>query len=276
MKEREYPVALNPFGVVFHPQILARLLRADENDLMEACVEREGVWLNFLLGAPFAAPSRKQLEQQIRESIQNLQFQLKQVDWLVLTFGTSYIYKHQTHGWVGKCHRFPQAEFEKVLSRPEDMAADLREAIDYLRQTQPGLKVLATVSPVRHTKDGLVENGRSKAALLWMTQLLQEQVDNFWYFPAYELVMDELRDYRFFGSDRIHPNEEAVSYIWERFSETCFPEEEQETNRLFDEWTLLRKHKPQIGFGPSYESWQRQKREMEDLLHLRMNREERK
>lgn len=276
MREREYPVALNPFGVVFHPLILARLLRADETDLMAACVERDGVWLNFLLGAPFAAPSRKQLEQQIREAIQNLHFQIKQVDWLVVTFGTAFVYEHHTFGRVGKCHRFPQSEFEKKLSRPEEMADYWLETLDFLRELNPALKVLATVSPVRHSRDGLVENSRSKASLLCMIQLLEEKAQQFWYFPAFELVMDELRDYRFFGSDLVHPNEEAISYLWDRFSETCFPEEEQETNRLFDEWRILQQHKPVIGFGPSFEAWQKQKKEREDQLHERLNREERK
>lgn len=275
MREREYPVALNPFGVVFHPLVLARLLRADEADLLGACVERDGVWLNFLLGAPFAAPSRKQLEQQIREALQNLHFQLKQVDWLVLTFGTAFMYHHKTVGPVGKCHKFPQDDFVKKLSTPEEMAADWEQTLRHLRAINPNLKVLATVSPVRHTRDGLVENSRSKASLLCMVQLLEERIDRFWYFPAYELVMDELRDYRFFGPDRIHPSEEAIAYLWDRFSETCFPPEEQETNRLFDEWRMLQKHKPQIGFGPAFEAWQKQKKEKEELLHERLNREER-
>jgi len=139
-----------------------------------------------------------------------------------LTFGTAWIYDHQEFGSVANCHKQPQKQFKKRLSTLNEMLLDLEVTLGNFSRVFPKLNIILTVSPVRHIKDGIPENQLSKSILRVLSNALEKKFEQVSYFPAYEIMMDELRDYRFYKEDRIHPTSEAENYIWKRFSEAYF------------------------------------------------------
>ena len=142
---------------------------------------------------------------------------------MIISLGTSYVYEHKaTNIIVSNCHKIPQKEFEKKLLSPDDNFKNISEIIHIQRSLNPDTKFILTVSPVRHMKDGAHNNQLSKSSLLLAVDGIVQSFNNVYYFPSYEILIDELRDYRYYNKDLIHPSEQAVEYIWEKFSETCF------------------------------------------------------
>jgi hypothetical protein len=269
-KNSGYPATVNPMGTVFHPIVLARLLTFSPEELEAACFEKEDVWLNYWLGAPFAAPVKPALIHQIQSAQTTLNAAVSEASWLILTWGTAWYYKHKDWGWVGKCHKLPGNQFDRFRSSPDEIYSAWQSVLERLWTSNPDLKVVVTVSPVRHSREGLVENNRSKAALLLAAGALSEAYKKIVYFPSYELVMDELRDYRFFGSDLVHPNDQAQDYVWKVFSEQAFHPVEQQTNLKLERFRQLKRHTPLVAFGSEYQSWQaalqREKTQLSNLL----------
>src|ERR1700741_453436 len=136
----------------------------------------------------------------------------------MITFGSAFIYKNKEGGIVANCHKLPQKEFSKELISTEEIVTSFNRTFTQLKTNNPQLNILFTVSPVRYIRDGIVENNLSKSILLQSVHELVKQHDNCFYFPAYEIVNDELRDYRFFKEDLVHPNEMAINYVWEKFT----------------------------------------------------------
>ena len=146
---------------------------------------------------------------------------LKQCTFLVVTFGTAWTYTHRSTGRiVANCHKLPAAEFSRALQEPGEIADSFGDMLLALRKMNPGIRVIITVSPVRHWKDGAMNNQLSKSVLLLSVHRLMRKHDNVRYFPAYEIFMDELRDYRFYAGDMLHPSEQGIDYVWERFCDT--------------------------------------------------------
>jgi hypothetical protein len=255
LKQYGYQVHANPLGVVFHPLVIRQLLQMTEPEFQSHSFEKDGVWLNYWLGHPFHGRNFEELNNQIREARRQLQETLQNASWLVMTWGTAFWYDHKDLGMVGKCHKQPQSVFTKRRSSPNEIVALWKEEIHQIRQQNPTIKILLTLSPVRHTRDGLEENAVSKSALRVAIQQLTEELPDIHYFPAYEIMLDELRDYRFFERDLIHPNAEAVSYIWNRFSSQWLDPEEVKQNDLIQEVIQLENHRPLISYGKEYETW---------------------
>jgi hypothetical protein len=251
-----YPVLSNPFGVVFHPLVMEKLLFASENEIHSYNFLREDVWLNFLLGSPFFAASEIELNKQITEARDLCQSQLKQSDWLVLTFGTAFLYHHSELGPVGKCHKMPASLFEKRISSVEEISSCWKSAITELRKNQPGLRVLLSLSPVRHSRDGLEENALSKATLRLSIEDLRQSLPSVYYFPAWEIMNDELRDYRFFASDLVHPSEEAIHYLRQQFEQAFLRKEDEKLRRLAEEIQQMEKHRPSVEWSAEARRWQ--------------------
>ena len=243
-------------GVVFHPLVIRQLLQMTEPEFLSHSFEKDGVWQNYWLGHPFHGRHQEELNHQIRQAHVQLQESLQKSSWLVMTWGTAFWYDHQTLGMVGKCHKQPQSGFTKKRSNPAELVALWKEEILRLREQNPTLKILLTLSPVRHTRDGLEENAVSKSALRVAIQQLQEELPEVYYFPAYEMMLDELRDYRFYDRDLIHPNAEAVSHIWNRFSALWLDPEEVKQNELIREVLQLENHRPLISYGKEFDTWQ--------------------
>lgn len=239
-----YPAMTNPFGVIYHPLIMEKLLFSSEADIQSYNFLREDVWLNYLLGAPFAAESEQELNLQTAKAVQLCRQHLEDSNWLVLTFGTAFLYHHHKLGPVGKCHKIPAEHFEKRMSSVEEISWSWMRAIQEIRKSNPGLRVLFSLSPVRHSRDGLEENALSKATLLLAINTIRTQLPGIFYFPAWEIMNDELRDYRFYAPDLVHPSEEAIRYLRACFEKAFLRKDEDKIRRLGEEIYLLESHRP--------------------------------
>ncbi|HMQ48447.1 MAG TPA: GSCFA domain-containing protein [Saprospiraceae bacterium] len=224
MQTLKWQIAINPFGILYNPisisKGLERLLKQQFYTESELFFHQE-LWHSFDHHSVFSHPSKTHGLQQINERFQESGILLKQMDRLIITLGTAYVFVNKTNGQVvGNCHKVSSSQFDRRRLSVAEVEHSLGEIIPLLKKALPALEVILTVSPVRHIRDGLVENQRSKACLLLAVESLVEQFSYVHYFPAYELMIDDLRDYRFFEADLIHPNELAIDYIWEHFLET--------------------------------------------------------
>lgn len=223
MKERRFNALLNPHGILFNPLSISRAIDDylgksiyTEKDVFHA----NELWHSFNHHGAFSHTDAKHCLKHINTMIEAGNSHLKKAQWLIVTFGSAFVYKHKASGQtVGNCHKVPQTEFEKILVKASDIISLWQNQLGELKKFNPQIKVIFTVSPVRYVRDGLVENNRSKANLLESVHALVEQNSNCFYFPAYELVTDVLRDHRFYKQDLVHPNEQAIDYVWQRFTE---------------------------------------------------------
>lgn len=231
LQESKIDVLINPFGTLFHPKIISQLLdHALFQDPMDdsGILEREGMFFHYSAHSDLVGKNKEELRQLWNEKIQATHHYLSSGTHLILTLGTAWIYEHHEFGSVANCHKQPQKLFEKRLSRLESMLFDLDVTFGNLCRVFPKLKIILTVSPVRHIKDGIPENQLSKSLLRVLCHELEQKFEHLSYFPAYEIMVDELRDYRFYKSDLIHPSEDAENYIWEKFSNSFFSKETRE------------------------------------------------
>ncbi|MBM3419853.1 MAG: GSCFA domain-containing protein [Bacteroidetes bacterium] len=222
MQEGLLPVICNPFGTQFNPASVAASLRCliqgriyTPDDLWN----HNGRWLSFDHYTEFSSEDNEICLGKINGSILKASDFLKKAGFLFVTFGTAWVYRRKDTGEiVSNCHKIPDSFFSRELLSPEKVASDWSDLLDSLLQFNPGLRIIFTVSPVRHWKDGAYGNQVSKSVLfLAIDKLLNHPVQP-GYFPSYELLMDDLRDYRYYAADMLHPSETAVSYIWEKFS----------------------------------------------------------
>ncbi|MBP9069076.1 MAG: GSCFA domain-containing protein [Bacteroidia bacterium] len=233
LQKHHFNCLVNPNGILFNPQSIHQsLLHCLENssDIASHIHEREGLHFSFLHHSSISENSEQKLKALITKKQQEAHDHLKVTDVLVLTFGTAYTYFHKTQNiTVANCHKHPGTIFEKKLLSVEEIVNDYSNLIDKLKSFNPKLKFIFTVSPVKYLKDGVEENNLSKATLLLAISELKKkfEID---YFPAYELVIDDLRDYRFYKEDLAHPNDAAIKYVWEKFSDTYFTEETKKLN----------------------------------------------
>ena len=210
----------NPFGVVFHPIPMERLLERALGEFWfqpEEVFEGAGRWRCLQAHSSVSGASREEALGALNAALAGLRQAALEATHLVLTLGTAYGFRYLKSGQlVANCHKLPAREFERKLTPPDVLEESLSRMLQTLRRENPEVTCLLTVSPVRHIRDGLVENQRSKAHLITAAHRL---VDGGLasYFPSYEIFMDELRDYRFYSRDLVHPSEVAVDYVWERF-----------------------------------------------------------
>jgi hypothetical protein len=243
-KESGHLVAANPFGTIFHPLVIANFIKSllDDSLTLISPVQREDVFLAWEANSIFHAYSESELLEKANQVKQEWKSALQDASILLITVGTAFGYYLQTGELVGNCHKFPAANFEKRLSESNEIIIAFTEMIAVLNNVNPSLKIVFTVSPVRHIKDGLIANNQSKARLIEAIHALQNEV-NVSYFPSYEIVVDELRDYRFYKTDRVHPTEEAVAYVWKRFSETYFSAATIALNEEVVQYHSMKNHK---------------------------------
>ena len=224
MTELKYPVDLNPFGILYNPASVAESLRIlmDGKSFSEADLfQQEGLWHSLLHHSRFSGVNMEETLGKINNRIKTSSEYLKNAGFLFITFGTAWIYRFKNTGQiVSNCHKLPASDFIRIRLSVDEIVADYKNLAEKLKAFNPNLKVLFTVSPVRHWRDGATENQRSKAILHLAVEQIIKNTDGFCsYFPAYELVMDELRDYRFYTPDMIHISDVAVDFIWEKFEE---------------------------------------------------------
>lgn len=240
-----FSVDSNPFGTIFHPLALSRFILETlaDSEINERIIEREDLCFSWDANSTFFGTSEIEINKKLFITRQNWRIFLSSADFLFVTFGTAWGYvKNDTKELVANCHKFPSIEFEKVLTEQTEIISAWQKVLTRLKKLNPALKVVFTVSPVRHSKDGLIANNQSKSILIdSLRQLIKN--NTCFYFPSYEIVIDELRDYRFFKTDRVHPNDEAIQYIWERFGEVFFSQETMQINREVIKLRLEEAHK---------------------------------
>jgi hypothetical protein len=191
-----------------------------------------GLFNNFNFHSEFSSIDKDFAIEKMNEALSTLRSNLADAKYLFITFGTSFVYRlATTKEIVSNCHKLPETTFERDFLSVQETVMIWRMTINELKKLNPDLKIVFTVSPVRHFRDGAIRNQQSKAALILAVKDIVETTENTYYFPAYEIVNDELRDYRFYTSDMIHPSEMATDYIMERFSDSFFSNRTIEINK---------------------------------------------
>jgi hypothetical protein len=249
LSEDKFTVDINPFGILYNPASIASAVRRllDPEPFAPADLfEHEGMYHSFAHHSRFSAPSEKEALEKINRQLQRTAGCMANTSRLAVTFGTACAYRLKSSGQVvANCHKLPDKLFERRMLTPGDIANDWDNLLLTLWRQNPGLRILFTVSPIRHWKDGAHLNQISKSTLLLAIHELQARhPERIAYFPAYEIMMDELRDYRFYADDMLHPSPLAVDYIRERFCRAFLTAESQ---AILKEWTEIRKairHKP--------------------------------
>ena len=211
----------NPFGILFHPVAIEKLITRAVNQTWftskDVFLQNEQ-WHCFLAHSKLSNTSEEDLISALNSALEKLRFSLLEASHVVFTFGSAWVYKHlEKDTIVANCHKVPQKEFVKQLLSPDDVSDVLLGIETKLRTINPTCSIINTVSPVRHIKDGLLANSRSKAHLIAGVQEIVSPEKLNYYFPSYEIMMDELRDYRYYKEDLIHPNQTAIHLIWEKF-----------------------------------------------------------
>ena len=241
MEERKMAVTCNPFGTLYNPLSIAQAIQKTE---LPALIEHDGLWHSMAHHGAFSRATKAEAEKAVKDSIMTMQRALEEATVVIVTFGTAWVYeltdermKELTNERVvGNCHKLPEKNFTRRRLSVEEIV----DAWQPILAQNPDKKWLFTVSPIRHIRDGLHENQLSKATLL---MAVDQMVNSTWpngkwhYFPSYEILMDELRDYRFYADDLVHPSSMAVEYIWERFCETfCTSQTINAMNIAHKEW----------------------------------------
>jgi len=218
----------NPNGILFNPISISENIISyidekmyTENDLF---LYNE-IWGSWNHHTKFSDVSQTQALTKINQSQKAAHDFLKNADWLIITLGSSYVYELENSKVVANCHKVPTDKFNKKLLSALEVENSLQIMLEKLKSFNPSLKIIFTISPVRHLRDGFVENNRSKANLIAAVHDLVASNENCFYFPSYELVIDDLRDYRFYAEDMVHPNYQATQYVWEKFTTACIDEQ---------------------------------------------------
>jgi hypothetical protein len=248
MMDMKFDVLQNPNGILFDPLSVANSLISYLEPVLykpEDLFFLNELWQSWKHHGVFSGTVSSTVLSRINQAQQEAHQFLKKADWLIITLGSAFNYtlKEQNKA-VANCHRAPANWFTKKLLPVEDMLAVLDEALHRLLAFNPGLQIVFTISPVRHIRDGVIENNRSKARLIEVAHQLVNKFNRTHYFPAYELVIDVLRDYRFYDKDLVHPNYMATTYVVETFMEHYM---QSETRLLAEEVRKLqvsRKHRP--------------------------------
>jgi len=243
----KFSVLDNPNGILFNPVSITRSITSyidnrqySETDLF---YQNES-WHSWEHHSRFSNPDKEKCQAGINESQTKAHSFLKKADWLLITLGSAFVYELENREVVANCHKVPTDKFTKRLLSAAGVVDDLQSMIEKAVAFNPALKVIFTISPVRHLRDGFVENNRSKATLIQAVHQLTEKNKNCFYFPAYELVIDDLRDYRFFAEDMVHPNYAATNYVWEKFMACCIDESSQQLMKEIAVIVAAKNHKP--------------------------------
>lgn len=235
----------NPFGILFHPIAIEKLIvRALHHNLFteDDVFLKDGLWYCFEVHSSISDSEKNKLVYLLNKNLDNLRDYLITSSHIILTYGTSWVYRFlKTNTIVANCFKIPQKEFDKKLLSVDEVSRSLSKVIAFIKEYNTNATIITTVSPVRHLKDGFLENNRSKAHLI---TAVHENSKELQYFPSYEIMMDELRDYRFYKEDMIHPNNVAISIIWKAFNEVWITDETKNIQKEIEVIQSGLQHKP--------------------------------
>ena len=239
---------INPFGVLYNPVSVKNsleLLIQNKSFSSEEIFENKSLWQSFAHSSLFNGLSEVECLNNINTRLISSAGFFQKTNVLLITFGTAWVFEEKKSGRVvSNCHKLPSGDFERRRLTVNEIVSDYNELIVTLQKLCPALNIIFSVSPIRHWKDGAHENNISKSILLIAIDELQKQHKQVHYFPAYEILLDELRDYRFYAPDMLHPSEVAVDYIWSRFSETYFSERTLQLKKRIEQLVADRAHRP--------------------------------
>jgi len=248
MKDLQFRIDLNPFGVNYNPSSVARniwtLMKGKQYspDELESYGDK---WFSFDHHSQFSHPDRNVCLQNINENIRKVHRHLRDTRFLLLTWGTAWVYVYKgTANVVSNCHKLPSSNFSRHLLSVSQIEETYTKLFAELRNEMPDLHIILTVSPVRHLKDGPQLNSVSKSTLILVAHKLSEMFSYCDYFPAWEIAMDDLRDYRFYTDDLVHPNSQMTRYIWDKFSNAYFDEDTREIMQKVRKLVIARNHRP--------------------------------
>lgn len=246
--ENKFLVNVNPFGVLYNPASILQsieLLRSNRCFLPEDIFQNQGVFRTYHHHSQFSDTDKDVFLKNINDSREKASNDLQEADVLLITFGTAYVFSlKDSDEVVANCHKQASSMFHRKRLSVDEIVASWTKIVSDSLDLNPDLKILFTVSPIRHWKDGAHNNQLSKSILLLAIDELMSRFSNLYYFPSYEIVLDELRDYRFYADDMIHPNDFAIRYIWSIFEDAYF---DDETKKLNIEWQKISKaisHRP--------------------------------
>ena len=242
-------VSYNPFGIVFNPySIKNQIFSCLKEELQEDLIFQKGEnFYSFQFGTKYFATSKQAFLNKTLKSCREIKAKLLSAQCLVITLGTSWVYDAiKLQQTVASCHKIPQKEFSKKLHSVSEIQYELLELLNELNKFNPNLKFIFTISPVRHIKDGIVENSLSKARLIEAVHSITNTVENAFYFPAYEIFMDDLRDYRFYGEDLVHPSKQGINYVWEIFKNSLFEVKDFQMLNILRSYHTAVNHQPMI------------------------------
>ncbi|MCH5216413.1 MAG: GSCFA domain-containing protein [Muribaculaceae bacterium] len=244
-----FDVDINPFGTTFNPaSIASSLARIYDNSPFEPyeLVEREGRWISMWHHSAMALPSQNETLRLINNRIFNAHQILASAQVLIITWGTAWVFERKSDGMlVNNCHKFPATDFNRQLLDVKEIADTYVMLFDVLWRLNPNLRVILTVSPVRHLSDGLSGNQISKSKLRIAADEICNRCgeDKVVYFPAYEALNDDLRDYRYYASDMVHPSDMAINYIYELFIDIFTNEQTRQIAKECESYSRLAAHR---------------------------------
>ncbi|MBL4746221.1 MAG: GSCFA domain-containing protein [Flavobacteriaceae bacterium] len=244
----------NPFGILFNPKAIETVIT---HSIQEKIYTEKDVffanerWHCFDVHSDLSALTKNELLDTLNQQVKNSKTAIENASHLIITLGTAWAYRFiASNTIVGNCHKIPQKQFKKELLSVDAVSNSLKNIVNLISSINPNLHLIFTVSPIRHLKDGFVENSRSKAHLIAGIHDFIETSEHLHYFPSYEIMMDDLRDYRFYTTDMLHPSELAIQYIWEQFSEVWIS---PNTHALQKEVATVQKGLAHRPFNPTSE-----------------------
>jgi len=248
LQRLKFPTSVNPFGIVFNPVSMANSLErllVGEPFCEAELVENQGLWHSFEHHGCFSNPDKTAALDAINRSFSEGRKFLENTNRLIVTLGSAHVFTlKKTGAVVANCHKLPAADFERRRLTVDEVLAALLPIFQKLKSKLPELEIIATVSPVRHLRDGLMENQRSKATLLLALDELAQKLTYVHYFPAYEILLDDLRDYRFYAEDMAHPSPQATDYIWQYFEQAFFEEKTKQLVKRIEQVLTALSHRP--------------------------------
>ena len=261
LEKMKFRTEVNPYGVLYNPlsiaEALTRLIEQRPFTEEELHEFPDGGWNTWLHHSRYSHPDKQEALLAINTNIKKAWCQLTEANTLIITLGTAWVYKlADTAMVVGNCHKIPERNFTRQRLQVEEIVEALSKVILRINEINPKLRVLFTVSPIRHLKDGLHGNQLSKATLLLATdELCRLYPEKCNYFPAYEIVMDELRDYRFYAEDMAHPSMQAVDYVWKCFVDNRIDADAQSLMLQWEKIVRAMRHRPFNSQSEQYKSF---------------------
>lgn len=253
LAQHKFNVIENPNGILFNPVSISNAVKSYVEKKLyhdEDLFYNNELWGSWQHHTRFSGIDKQVSLERINDSQRKAAAFIKEADWILLTLGSAFVYEDRGvantgnyENVVANCHKVPTDKFNRRLLAAEEVKEVLLQMMQEVKKHNPGLNFIFTISPVRHLREGFIENNRSKATLIQAVHALTNDVDVF-YFPAYELVIDDLRDYRFYAEDMVHPNYAATNYVWEKFIAACIDEPSQQLMKEIAVVVAARNHKP--------------------------------